>query len=367
MGYVRTFRFCSGVGKLSCSIRGWWHYSDSWPCCHTPTFPLCDLAGVIGAAAMFCGSFLLMYLTFGSAQAEAGAVLRDHGLWKSTFPPVTDPSGLLSWFIDVHTGRMFAYPIGGSGGGSVLTFALFVVGTLMLWRKNTVAVLILFSPLPLMFITASLQMYPYGGSARVAQHFAPAICLLAGVGLSGLIGLRSTPGKMIRRRTMVCMFLTGIILIGMVRDIVKPYKEKSALIGKQVVQQLAACTPASGQWVVFGSTEDVTHAPNLMNWGGTAARFRFNILRYAKGPVSWAPPPGDLDQLDDGPTLLLVYIDNKEWFPEPQFDRYLAQMTRRFGTPVRQEFPHESRAEALVVYEFNRDNPAQCRSLTVQG
>ena len=50
--------------------------------------------------------------------------------------------------------------------------------------------LMLTAPFVLTLIAAALRLYPYGGSARVAQHLAPPICLLAGMGIASLLKRR---------------------------------------------------------------------------------------------------------------------------------------------------------------------------------
>ena len=42
--------------------------------------------------------------------------------------------------------------------------------------------LLLLTPFVLTFLAALAGKYPYGGSARIAQHLAPSLCLLAGTG-----------------------------------------------------------------------------------------------------------------------------------------------------------------------------------------
>ena len=170
-------------------------------------------------------SFALMYYFIGNAQsAAAGDILVQLELWASTFPPWSEPSRFFSWFVHVHLGKMFAYPNGGNTGGSVLTFALFCLGGWSLWRRERLKVLVLLSPFPLMFIAASLHAYPYGGSARVAQHVAPAICLLAGAGLAYLMRIR-LDGLIEKRALVVVGICVALILGGIARDVVKPYKE----------------------------------------------------------------------------------------------------------------------------------------------
>src|SRR5262249_58846669 len=70
-----------------------------------------------------------------------------------------------------------------------------------------------------------LGRYPYGGSARVAQHLAPSICLLAGAGAAALLR-RACPSRIARRRgeVLALCLLAAIGFAGMFRDVRKPYK-----------------------------------------------------------------------------------------------------------------------------------------------
>ena len=64
-------------------------------------------------------SFLGYYWLTGLGQDA----LMDKDYWERSFPPV-DGLALLAWLSQVHTGNMFAYPVGGHHGASTLTFLL---------------------------------------------------------------------------------------------------------------------------------------------------------------------------------------------------------------------------------------------------
>lgn len=171
---------------------------------------------------LMLAAFVALYFGVGRGQM-ASMVGASGGYWDASFPPA-EPWPLLRWLVAVHTGNLFAYPVGGRAGGSLLTLLFCLVGAAHLARRRRAFFLLLCSPFVLTFVAAALGKYPYGGSARVAQHLAPSICLLAGAGVVQCVGAQ-------RRRkcwilgVVVTLFLIGCV--GVVRDLRKPYKTES--------------------------------------------------------------------------------------------------------------------------------------------
>ncbi len=115
-----------------------------------------------------------------------------HGVaawWREAFPPWSQPARLPLWFVKIHFGRMFSYPIGGKDGGSTLTTVGFILGLAVLARHpRTRPLLVLFlAPFGLALVAATLRRYPYGASARTMLYLAPAIILVASVGWAWLL------------------------------------------------------------------------------------------------------------------------------------------------------------------------------------
>ncbi|MHC5023315.1 MAG: glycosyltransferase family 39 protein [Planctomycetota bacterium] len=313
------------------------------------------LIGAIAAGSLLAGSFLAMYVLVGAPQAASAPenILVESQTWSFTFPPLSEPWRLPLWFLDVHTGNMLAYPTGGNRGGSAATFVLCVIGGVVLWRLRRRDLLLLLSPLPLMFVAAAMEKYPYGGSARVAQHLVPMVCILAGGGLAAALGWRAGPDAADRRVQIACMVFVLFALAGIARDIAKPYKKLADLASKRLTIDLAAHSPPDARWIVFGAVGDVPHVPNLLDWGGSAARFRLNIHRYVDGPVLWGPTPEAVAALDSRPTWLIVYEDNRVAFPRAQFEAYLVVLRDRFGEPEREEHSLGDRKEAMTIYRYD--------------
>lgn len=361
-GYIR-----SGSGRalmlwaMACGLGVWASYPAVFvaagSCLTLGSYGLMRQRTYLRPAVLVAGltalSFAAMYAWIGSAQRAAGEeVLVNLDLWSSTFPPWSEPSRLAGWFVHTHLGKMFAYPNGGNNGGSTLTFLLFCVGLWATWKQRKLTVLILASPFPLMLIAASLEAYPYGGSARVAQHVAPAICLLAGAGLSQL--LRLDPGSGVEKRASLVVAICAVLIVaGMARDVKKPYKEVADMVNRRVVAELVEDAAPDEQWIVFGTWGGVGRpVPNLYDWAGSAARFRYYLLRDAEQRLHWGPAQDELAGLSGIPLRLLVYRHPYVPFPATDFEHYLEQVGVRFAVTGSRTYPFEEGDEQLVVYDL---------------
>ena len=279
--------------------------------------------------------------------------------WGGAFPPLTEPWRVCLWLLDVHTGNMMAYPLGGKRGGSTLTFVLAVAGFVSLWRnKRGDLLLLLAGPVVLGLVAAAMRTYPYGTSARVAQHMAPAFCLLAGVGLAGLLR------RILRDRANWGLYVgtavfAAIVVGGTVDDIVRPQKKLSDQINRQEVRGLGEATLANDQWVIFNALEAVDYAPDIHRYGGSGARFRYYVRRFGPSGVRWGPRAEEVGGGKAGYTWLLVYTDNKRPFDRDQWEAYLSVVKERLGEPeVRRIKVGEAKdepkryEESIEVYRF---------------
>jgi hypothetical protein len=130
-------------------------------------------------------------------------------------------------------------------------------------------------PFVLSMIAAILHKYPYGGSARLDQHLAPAICLLLGNGV-GVVILRFAPASERRedretrrhgdRRTTVVLqgyslvpflLLVAFGVTGLIRDVVKPFKTTAELWNRDLVQGVMARAGPMDQVVIFNAPHEV--------------------------------------------------------------------------------------------------------------
>lgn len=213
-------------------------------------------------SGVMLASFAGWYLLAGMGQFSS-----THGAaniqWDMWFPP-SDPMELVKWLAAAHTGNMLAYPLGGPNAGSMLTSALCLAGA---WQLATCRrwelLLLLLCPFTLTFCAAALHRYPYGGSARVAQHLAPAICLLAGSGVDWLLSrLRSAVARR-RCALAACGVLALIGVGGLFRDMARPYKTLGDRNARRVAGTIAARAGPDDQVVVI---DEDWRLPPGMEW-----------------------------------------------------------------------------------------------------
>jgi len=213
------------------------------------------LFGIYNLVAAF--SFLIWYRLSGVAQFDSTGGTQNW-YWSEWFPPM-ESVALLKWLAAAHTGNMMAYPAGGSGGASAGTLILCLIGAWQLCRSRrwSIAVLCL-APFGMTFLAAALHRYPYGGSARVAQHLAPAICLLAGNGAATLIAwIARSHTAQLRCLAAASILLALIAVAGMVRDWRRPYKTPADAQLRDIVQRVAREARADDQIVVMDAAEEV--------------------------------------------------------------------------------------------------------------
>ncbi len=147
--------------------------------------------------------------------------------WADGFPPWRHPLELIAWLAEVHTGPMFAYPVGGENGGSILTFVCCCVALVELFRRGRRDLALTISGwFALSLVAAALHRYPYGSHARLSQYLVPAICLLAGPGGALIIAQLRQP-KWQTAAVRLCLVGGGLLAGGMlIRDIAHPYKTR---------------------------------------------------------------------------------------------------------------------------------------------
>jgi len=282
---------------------------------------------ILAVGSVILASFLAMYLLAGSGQRAAAPA----SYWSAGFPPMSEPWKIPLWALDVHTGMMLAYPNGGHSGGSTVSFLLAVAGGAVLWRTRRAALLLLLSPLPLMFLAAALQKYPYGASARVAQHLAPAACLLIGTGivcvLRKVLGARRT----VRAIPITVLPLLVVVIAGIARDAVRPYHSQADVIVRDVFSELSRRAVPGDRWLVYASRDDSGVAPRYSKFVGMGGRIHFQILSRAPGPVLWAPDPPSVAAESGGRTWLIAY-GNRVFEPDrARWEAYVREVSESLG------------------------------------
>ncbi len=230
---------------------------------------------------MLCGSFLVHLLCVGREQVDAASAqqtrefLREY--WKDAFPPESVAQWPL-WLLKVFTGNMLAYPVGANHGGSTLTFLLVLLGSFALWRQGERALLALcWLPFALNLVAAMFDKYPFGDSARITLHLAPFICILMAHGTIHALEWTCTPDWRARCQLGLYAILFSLGVIGIARDMVKPYKTEHDREVRRVVLELHHQV-AAGEPVYLCHQRDEELLAEFL-W----------YMRTQSAPVDWLP------------------------------------------------------------------------------
>ncbi len=241
-----------------------------------------ESAGRLSVYLLFVlGSFGFVYFTFIRTQLnfELAALNGRHmfTIWEGTFPPLARPGRLILWLISAHTGRMFAYPVGGEHGGSVVTLVCFLAGLAAFRRRNDWALVFLFAgPFLPALIAAALRRYPYGYSARWMLYLAPFICIPAGLGAADLIS-RIKACRWRRWATVVVLAVLGLVGLGtIVRDLARPYKEKADRDSRAFARSFWSADPGAGRLFCLKADLGEDVFPGLFVTDHNAARYLCN-------------------------------------------------------------------------------------------
>lgn len=219
-------------------------------------------------------SFLAHYSIIGTNQFH-NELAKHQAYWDSTFPP-TNLFQLPFWLLKTHAGNLSAYPVGGKDGASSLTLLFFLLGIFKLARNAKFSLLILLlSPFALNLVAAFMGRYPYGGSARVAQHLLPSICILSAVGISSILQLHlfATIRSKAYLGLLWCLIILAFFQAG--RDVKKPYKSSGDLKARTLIRELCAFLQP-GESLVITQEKDLVD-PTL-EW----------YLRIQKNKILWA-------------------------------------------------------------------------------
>jgi hypothetical protein len=170
-------------------------------------------------------SFAVMYVVFLKPHQAWALENGIHAYNRDGFPPLWQPLPLLAWLADVHTSRMFAFPVGGERGASVLTTLCWLIGLVVLVRRGRRDLALLFTaPFGLGLLGAALHKYPYGVNTRTTLYLAPAICLMAGLGAATVSSWFRSAQWRLRGLKMGVVLLGMVAAISLVRDLTHPYK-----------------------------------------------------------------------------------------------------------------------------------------------
>jgi hypothetical protein len=280
------------------------------------------------------GSFLaVLSLSARGQYAAAGGGMVEY--WHNGFPPGNSLKFVL-WFVRIHTGNMFAYPIGGKNGASMVTVLLFGRGLWQMWKKWATPVrVMLFAPFLLTFLAAVGRLYPYGESARISQHLAPAIMLTAGAGMAAFIDAAGTREAWRARLNVIGILLLGIAVICLLGNVLWPYKTKADQEMRSAIRRLLDTAgsdpiiltqlpnegPPTLLWYLRGAPQGVTcrldPSPESLHgrtsaWVVTCAASQVSIASRLAGAAQmkatvWSSHDLQVGPKEDGPLHLEIF------------------------------------------------------------
>ncbi len=277
-------------------------------------------AAYVGVGLSSALTFLaLFHFHLATAQSEW---LRTEYLipyWSNAFPPLSE--GVLAtviWLARIHAGNLLAYPIGGDDGGSVLTLLAVAVGLLALIRGKRYALAAMLAlPFALNLLAAGLGRYPYGGEARIAQHLAPAVCLLAGLGAGRLVGLVRSDRRAVRLRVLAVGVLLVIGAGNLLQAVTSPYHMISAARDREFARWFWPEQARSAEIACLKADLGLDFEPK--QWiTGISASYLCNQAIYAPRR------PADSSPADRPLRYVLFHVDSYDSpLESPEFQRWM--------------------------------------------
>ncbi|MGA2031560.1 MAG: glycosyltransferase family 39 protein [Thermoguttaceae bacterium] len=275
--------------------------------------------------------------------------------WQETFPPsLMHPWKLLTWLISTHAGGMLAYPVGGPSLGSSLTLVCWAAGIAILARRQRLLLGILLTPLGLNFLAAYLHRFPYGGHCRFTLFEAPAVCLLAAVGISGgLLWLdkrraaaveEPSPSASLSRWLRYCtplnLVLSGLFMVAgasLLRDLSHPYKSGTTLRAREFARWFWFDLAHDSELVCLETDLKQNLSPGTFQWGWSALYLcnqRIYSPRHARGE------PPQLDRVStDWPLRCVLFRSSTEERDDRPLQQWLATMQTQYLLIARDKYP----------------------------
>ena len=294
----------------------------------------------VGFNAATAAAFGLLLATAAKAQASSELSFMQ-SYWADAFPPLSEPWRLPGWLVVTHASELFAWPVGGARGASVLTLALVLCGLPAVLRDRTRFLpVLLLGPFAVHLVAAALHRYPYGGHVKFSMHLGPAICLLAGLGGARLAVWAANisaarPRFEPRLATLAFCGVAAVALAGTLRDVATPYKSESDARGRAFARWFFFNAAHEGPVRVVEEDSPDSFSPETWTELSWAAQLLCNRAIYAPtaGTVRAAShhPPGTL--------RCLVYRDGNKPFDAAARDAWLARMRTAHALAARDRFP----------------------------
>lgn len=162
--------------------------------------------------------------------------------WHKAFPPTDSLASMFFWFLDVFTGELMPYPVGGENFASTGTLLFVLVGTgWLIIRRRWGLLALLGAPILLALVAGFMQKYPFGQPTRLQLYLAPVFCLLAGQGLAVLLEalqsiIRAPAWRTPRRVALAALAL--VAMVTMARDVLMPQKSSTDLATREATRVL---------------------------------------------------------------------------------------------------------------------------------
>jgi len=242
--------------------------------------------------------------TFSPAYQSVNQTMQQ--FWQSGFPG-HGFSGVVQWLWQANVKAVFGYPFRDRQWLGALCGAFALVGIAALLRQKQQRLLgLLLLPFALTVFAAIVRKYPYGGDTRLAQHLAPAVFLLVGVGIGALVEALRKGGRAwapwIAHGLLAALFL--IVPVRMIHDFRHPYLRPAdnspALDAAARAAAIKIATELRDSPPVhFYAVDAEADAPSVFNW----------YLQNHLANIQWqAPPPAQLiSQGDAGGFVELLY------------------------------------------------------------
>jgi hypothetical protein len=313
----------------------------------------------LGLSTSILLSFGLLYFISTEPQFAAASdegIMRSY--WARSFPPVTQVTSFAVWFANIHLGQLFAYPAGGAhAGAGAVPFVLFVTGaTVFLRTGDRLTLFLSLTPFTLNIVAAAMHRYPYGGYARISQHLAPTICLLAGVGAARV----ALWFQQARARRVQLAFAGGLAAFAaglMVQDLVQPYRSEHDRRVREFARWFWQDNAIDAELVCALTDMRQTFFRHTYLWRGIAQYLCNQRIYSPNRRVAGKVPDWDAISADH-PLRCVVFSRPGLSRDEAAFDKWFEDLRARFSWAGYEQNnfykPHEHGPdiERIEVYEF---------------
>lgn len=266
--------------------------------------------------------------------------------WKDTFPPMSTPAELPGWLLKIHAGSLLAFPVGGEHGASSLTLISLIAGAVLIWRKQKLLAVLLFSPAMLHLIAAGLERYPYGGHVKFSMHMGAMVCLVSGLGAAWIMAeVGNRLGVPRKSMALAILYLFTIGGGSLARDIAYPYKTESDMRARAFARWFWSHAEFQGEVACVENDLGVILTPDAHSELSWAAMYRVNKEIYGPSETERR----DFSQVSaERPLRCVIYRVPHFAFDQIRYDEWLQEMQLKYELidTERLEFPRFGKHES---------------------